>query len=563
MLTVRLTDCRVLRHFMFDGCNSKFLRALSVVLISFFAPLSVGVAAGLPQIWLTPTASEDYMSLFTSGAPWQTVEKHVSVFKIYPEFAQHASDDDIRRLVAGLAARHIELAVESPVLGPTGWCEPGHPRTEFIAPLMARLKKLGANVGFLAMVGPLVDGHSYTKQFRCHLPIEPVAADAAHTIALVREIYPDIVVGDIEPVGAGNGFPDWSELDAWFAAWKKASGKPMGFLQTDVSWHLPWREDLKHFAERASADQVPFGVILDGDNYDLSDEAYSDDVARHVEEVTSLLGPLLKQVNFQSWQKYPRHALPETTRSSMTGEILDFLRPATMLTTSGSIAAGNLRSRLMDVDGAPVANASIAEESFAPDRDDNLAPDTISGFVPAGAAEARFILRSQVECSCPKRITKVFLTGFKYTEDGKPVFQWDVSSWATALSTKISPATIEGVHGLRISADVGQPVLLNGPLFSVTPGAAFVLSFAWQVAPESDHAGSVEIIFTRANKSEILRSFRTMATTWRTSNKIRTDKSGYAIVSWPASLPRSGLLRLNYPGDQDHRPAAPVELMPQ
>jgi hypothetical protein len=551
---------------------AKIIGWAIICLASLAVVPKAGLAANLPQIWFTPlqahdepgggrAGAEDYLSLFAPDAAWQTVEKHVAAFKIYPEFNRDFSDEQAKIVIAGLAAKGIDLAVEFPVLGPTGWCEPGHPRTQFVTPLMARLKKLGANVRYLAMSGPLVDGHSYTKAFYCHLPIDAVAADAAHTVALVREIFPDIVVGDIEPVGHGNEFPNWRDLDAWFGAWKKASGKPMGFLHTDVSWLLPWQEDLKHFAERAHANNVPFGVILDGDAYDLSDKSFSDDVARHVEDVTALLGPLLDQVNFQSWQVYPRHALPETDPSAMTGEIRDFLRPATTLTTTGSLSAGNLRAHLTDANGAPIANARIIEEGFTPGSDANLMPRTISGFVPAGATRALFGLRIQTECTCPKRAAKALLEGFEYSENGKPAFQWNVASWAKASPGTTAAATVDGVQALGISAGPGQPLLLNGPTFPVTPGAAFDLRFTWEIKPGSDGAGFATLIFIGADGKEFLRTFLPTETTWRKIGEATTNASGEVSIPSASGLSHGAWLRLRYQGDQAHRPLAPLQFV--
>ncbi len=540
-----------------------------VICVAGYLAVPLAMAADSPEIWMTPMhphdgprggrfGSEDYMDLFRLGAPWQTVEKHVSVFKIYSDFVRRSSDDDIRRVVSGLAAQHIALAVESNILGPTGYCQPGHTQTETISPLMARLKKLGADVRYLEMVGPLVGGHSLTQAAFCHLPIETVAIDAAHTVALIRDIFPDIIVGEIEPVGHGPNFLDWHDLDPWFAAWQKASGKPLAFLHIDVSWTLPWREDLLHFAERAQAHNISFGVILDGGPYELSDKAYSTEVADHVEEIDALLGPMLQQVNFQSWQIYPRRALPESDSSSLTGEILDFLRPATRLTTLAG-ASGALRLQLTDAKGAPVGNARIIEESLDPGGDAKLEAQSIAGYVPPSATSARIVLRSQTECTCPKRPTYVSLTGFRYTEDGSAPYSWDASAWANAAPVVISVTTFDGAHRLRFSAPAGQPLSLNGPLFPVKAGAPFDLSFAWRIAPESDQAGLVALIFTGADNKEFRRTFRLMSTTWQRIGEVTTNPAGQAVVTRPPTAANATRLRLRYEGDRAHRPAPTLE----
>jgi hypothetical protein len=497
--------------------------------------------------------AEDYMQLFEVDAPWTTVQQHVSVFKIYPEFIRRASDDDIRKLVVGLAERHIDLAVESQVLGPTGWCEPGHPRSQFIAPLMARLKRLGADVRYLAMVGPLVDGHTSTDKFRCHLPISDVAADLARTVTLVREVYPDIVLGEIEPLGAGPRYPDWRELDDWFEACRKALGSRLAFLQMDVAWTLPWKEDLHFVAERARANGVAFGVIMDGSRYDLSDAAFTDSATTHAEEASSVLGPLLDQVNFQSWQAYPRHVLPEDDPTTMTGEIKKFLRTGTHFAiVDTGLSPSEIQATLNDATGAPIPGASVTVESIEADGA-NFPIQQITGEVPFGARAALLALRVQTECDCPHRAADIEMTGFDYAEDGRPTFHWSASGWANHNSNV--GRAVDGSDAIAIKAEPGERLVLNSPTFRVSPGSVFGVRFKWRVPASSENAGFAAIIFIGQNGKEITRSLQNMKITARTLTTETTSADGKITVPLPTGEANLEGIRLKYGGSILYKPS--------
>ena len=555
---------------MFRNALVALVYGSATLLILFFCLPNESAAADLPSIWMAPlhphddpaggrAGSEDYMNLFEPDAPWRTVEKHVAVFKIYLDFAQHASDQDIRKLAAGLSARNIALAVEAPVLTQTAWCQPGVPvRADEVTPLMARLKKLGANVRYLAMVGPLVDGHTYTKEFYCHRPIPEVAEDAAREVARIREIFPEIVVGDIEPVGRHDQYPDWSELDLWLDACKKALGAPLAFLHLDITWSLPWRDDVEFIAKQSQAKGVPLGVIFNGDSYDLSDADYAGDVALHVQQVTALPDAHIGDAVFQSWQIYPRRVLPEGDPSSMTGAILSYLRPATILELVGETPPGRVRVRLTDSTGAPVANAKIMEQTFEARGEANLLPQSMKGTTPAQAIAARFVLLAQEGCACPKRPTNIVITGFHYAEPDRPTYNWDVGSWATATADVTQAITVDGQRGLKIDAAPGRPLDLIGEKFPVTPDTPFDARFSWQVDPTSDGAGYAALIFIGPNGNEMHRDIHDMQPTWRTLGQEVTDAAGIAVIASKRAVSPGERFRFFYAGDDGHRPAPAV-----
>ena len=313
------------------------LRSIGAALCAILAVLQTSRAADKPQIWValapghqrpngTFAGAADFADLFSPGAPWSTVAGRVGVFKIYPELVRDGSDAELRRLLDGLAARKIALGLEIPVLVDTvGSCTPGKPKSRWMLGFVERLRKLGADLRYLAAVGPLVDGHVSIKPGYCHLPIPDVADDAAHTIAEMRKIYPELQVGEIEPVGHRKDYPDWRELGAWFNAFSKAAGRPPAFLHVDITWGLPWRDDLLSVARQTRAAGIPFGAIYNAEG-SSADADYARAVLQHAREVESVLGGAPDHVVFQSWVNNPRRALPESDPATMTGMVLSYMR---------------------------------------------------------------------------------------------------------------------------------------------------------------------------------------------------------------------------------------------
>src|SRR5690348_12667857 len=164
---------------------------------------TVRASRDAPELWLAPlqplvrpdgteAGSADYFDLFKSEAAWQTVATHATVFQIYPELLRSASDADLQRMGAWLDNHKIALGLETKILTRTAWCVAGNAHRPWMVDLIGRLKRLGLNLQRLAMVGPLVDGHIATGYGACQRSIAEVADDAANTVRLIRELFPNV-----------------------------------------------------------------------------------------------------------------------------------------------------------------------------------------------------------------------------------------------------------------------------------------------------------------------------------------------------------------------------------
>ena len=362
--------------------------------LMFDASLSAPAQArDFQKIWFAPmqpsqrpdgtqAGSIDYFGMFEPRAPWTFAAKHVSVFKIYPELLRDATDDQIRRVISGLAERNIALAFEAPVLVDPSRCDTPAARSSWVIGLVARLKRLGGDLRALAMVGPLIDGHGGGPN-TCRRSIADVAAKAARTVASMRQFYPDLVVGEIEPIGHGPAYPDWRELRSWFDAWAKASGRPLAFLHMDTVWGTPWHDDMRDVAKQTHEAGIRFGVIYKGDPSDLSDDAFTNDALLHADEVEAVLQGPPDDVILQSWENYPRRALPDTDLSTMTGLVRAYVRPHTRL-----VLESTNHVRLVRDDNNGVEHAGIVVEIHDPAPEQTMQRQVIEGTVPHTAVSA-------------------------------------------------------------------------------------------------------------------------------------------------------------------------------
>lgn len=517
-----------------------------------------GHAAGppRPEIWLTPFApyaapgderhgAPDYFDLFEPAAAWAVSAARTKVFKIYRDQAVLMPDDRLKAIIDRVRDRHLALAMESNILIETSACGPGVGKFWPITPVLERLKRLGADLRYLALNEPLTGGHAATGPNACRASIEAVAADTAAALKPLWAVYPALQVGDIEPIGVFGGITDWPEqIGRWMAAYQAATGRPLAFMQADTVWGRDWKHDLLALARITRAAHIPFGVLYDGDFTELSDADWAADTARYASEVEDGLGLHPDQVNFQTWDEWPQHSLPDSDFTTMTGMVRAYLRPRTALTR-----LDGTRFRLTDERGAPIAGAALTIEQHDDPPDGPLLPQRMEGEVPQHAVSALFALRVNAECTCPRAPVDLVLSGIRYG-DGGPAFAWDLAAWTRAAPAAVRPADDGSERAMEVRDPPGTPLVLNGPSFPVRAGAHFDLRFGWAVSRASSGAGYAALIFLGADGIEVRRTLHRLATTWRQVGSVTTDADG--VARWPGAAGTRSLA-LSYAGTVAYR----------
>ncbi len=290
--------------------------------------------ASRPEVWLAPMpyapagvpaidGSADYDALFEGPERWPVASAATDVVTVYSIWVfAHATEQQLRSIVDSTARRGQLLALELGALTPTEQC--GRDVEGFDATLQAvdRLHALGARIAVVAFDEPYYYGHVFDGEQACQWSVEKVAAEVASFVRTLRNAEPKLRVGDIEPLW-GRVSP--SDLGVWLDAYRAASGDGFDFLQVDVNWHRPKAGDWTAGTEAETAARgVDLGVIYNGPG-GQTDKVWTDRARAAIATVEQRLGHAPAQVVFQSWEHWPRHALPETDSTTLTGVLRDYV----------------------------------------------------------------------------------------------------------------------------------------------------------------------------------------------------------------------------------------------
>lgn len=298
-----------------------------------------------PQVWMasvepaargalqTLQARSDYMDLFRPDAPWATGASRLKVFKVSGAFGLHSTDENMQTVINDLKRRHIALAVEFGVLVGGNRCGrtvEGYAAPTAVDTLVERIKKFGGQIDYIAMDEPVWFGHAAKGApvkggsragipggHFCEDSIADLVDQIAPKIEILRQAFPNIQVGDIEPVSA-----KWpSEIDdlAQFAdLYRRKTNVPLAFIHADVSWQTDWRPLLEGLAQQMHEKGIRLGVICDGDPAAQTNQEWVSTAVQHCKTVAA--DPKIKPYDFivQTWQPLPSKMLPETDPGALT-----------------------------------------------------------------------------------------------------------------------------------------------------------------------------------------------------------------------------------------------------
>ena len=259
------------------------------------------------------------MDLFEANAPWEQAAGRIDVFKLYGEWVDFTTAGQLETAVAGIAERGMVLGVEAGPLDPPAEC--GHGVEGFAGSdsgrrLASRIRTAGGTLQVIALDEPWYFAHVYDGPQACHWTVEQVAEGVAAFVAAVREEFPWVIVGDIEPTPKPVTAAGLAE---WMAAYEAAVGEPMAFLHLDLDWSQPdWSALALEVQTAGDARGVPTGIIYTG-GAAPSDELWMGLAGQRVLDHEDRDGGAPDHVVFQSWNDHPDFALPETDALAFTG----------------------------------------------------------------------------------------------------------------------------------------------------------------------------------------------------------------------------------------------------
>jgi hypothetical protein len=261
--------------------------------------------------------SDDFMELFSPDAPWQNAARRIQVFKLYGEWVGGtATDEQLKQVVADLQRRKIALAVEGGPLkarrcgaGVEGFAE-GWDRT------FARIRAAGGTIDYIDMDEPYYYAHFFDDKQACHWPTAKVAQKVGAFIRDLRGQFPDVVIGEAEPLG---GQADAHAYQDWIDTFKEVNGFALPFLHMDVDWsRRAWPQEVKSIEEHGRSAGVAVGITYMGNEADRADADWLANAGERVKRYELDAGGHPDHVLFQSWHDKPDHLLPETAEFTFT-----------------------------------------------------------------------------------------------------------------------------------------------------------------------------------------------------------------------------------------------------
>lgn len=281
------------------------------------------------------TEPADYMDLFKPDAPWEKAASGLAVFKVGTRFVLHADDPELKTVIDDLKRRHIAFAVELGVLesggpGTCGYGVEGYGNPTAVDSVAKRVKALGGEINYVAMDEPVWFGHILIKAAKgggigCQYSVPEVAEKVAAKIALLRRYFPDIKIGDIEPVSARapGGPQSIDDILTFDDLLRQKTGVAPVFVHADMAWAVQgWQPLLETLASRLRTSGVRFGVICDGDRTAGGNEAWVEQALERCGTVAANSRTRPEDFIVQSWEPLPTRMLPETDPGSLTYEVL-------------------------------------------------------------------------------------------------------------------------------------------------------------------------------------------------------------------------------------------------
>ena len=287
------------------------------------------------------------MALFKPDAPWSEAASHIQVFKLYGEWvAYQASDADLRQVVQNLQQRRLALAVEAGPLNASSSCGQGVEGFAGIEEglrIAQRIKQAGGTLHLIAMDEPYFFGHFYDGSQACQWTDQRIALEIGKFIKAMRSVFPDVRVGDTEPLAGAAGA---AQYQAWIVAFHAVNGYNLDFLHMDVDWNRPdWPQEVKAIQEFGNVRGVPVGLIYTGNWSDANDEAWLSMAGERVKQYELEAAGKLEHILFQSWTDKPDRVLAESDPYTFTGFIRNYFQDKSSLGLRLSGAGANLAYR--------------------------------------------------------------------------------------------------------------------------------------------------------------------------------------------------------------------------
>jgi len=299
------------------------------------SPASAQTPKTAPTVWIGPPGQDKgkaFREFFERPDDWKETRSLVDVLFFSDLSARDRfTDDELTRWFAQARDWKLKLAMEVGAIKP--WGRTGADTFAKEKVYWEHIQKLGANLYAIAMDEPLV----CTRE-EIHESDEYAIEQTADYVALVRQNFPGLLVGDIE------AYPSSSveEHEHWIEALNKRLAdkgvRGLDFYRLDVDWLSfteqnkgSWR-DLHRLEVWCRQRKLPFQLIYWASAYPaLAHRGLADDstwytaIMQQAYDYAIVEGAPDSFV-IESWIQAPSQCLPETADWTFTRSVRDFAR---------------------------------------------------------------------------------------------------------------------------------------------------------------------------------------------------------------------------------------------
>lgn len=297
-------------------------------------PAATKPPAPRPEVWMMPPASPDgraWRDLFEHPEQWEKTRASIDVIG----YADHMlrkqfTEEELRRWLPQIGKWGLKLGLEVGAVKP--WGPTGQKAFDAQRATWDRFQACGGKIGALALDEPLCCTRNHLKQ-----PDDYAVEETAQFIALVRQHYPDVQIGDIEPYPFLKVPELLTFVDALQARLKALKVRGIDFFRVDVDWnHFNFGNgnwaDLKKLEQGCRQRKLPFSLIYWAANYPAMKRlGIADDSTWYVGMMQQgyhyrFVHGAPDQVVLESWVGAPLQTVPETGEWTFTRSVLDFVR---------------------------------------------------------------------------------------------------------------------------------------------------------------------------------------------------------------------------------------------
>lgn len=297
-------------------------------------------AAPLPraEVWMMPPAANEgraLRDLFEQPEAWRETRGLVDVLGYTDlNFNKQFTDDELRGWFAKLGGWNLKLALEVGAIKP--WGQTGAGTFEKEKPMWERIQRLGGKISAIAMDEPLICARQHIKKSDDYA-VEETAA----YIALVREFFPEIRIGDIECYPATSLADHLAWIDALQKKLAEKKVRGLDFYRLDVDWnHFTignriyagnWPE-VKKLEDECRQRKIDFSLIYWAANYPrMQKQHLADDATWYVGVMRqgydyAFVDGRPDQVVIESWVGAPSNTVPDAADFTFTRSVRDFCR---------------------------------------------------------------------------------------------------------------------------------------------------------------------------------------------------------------------------------------------